>query len=794
MQELGIKKDWIKVGLLDFQLKQHYEFNTAIINQAGGGKLIPYPYGGMFLRLHRSAKNYISVINNSGFPVFQKVMLKIDDIHSIFWWFDGNIGVLHYDSTVSVVSTFGQVIRRYEPPEHLTICCAKEFNFGIAFVNEKKNIYVFNSENDNFYPYGNLSQNSFPTLIDYSAKPDKGIIVTESNEVFAFNATDVTRIWTAPTAPSQIKLHYSGKAVACINDTGLYIVQTAAAGTVTLPAAGIVDFAWIDENTVILATQTQTVALQLGFNSPIPIPVSNVQLLADDEDGVRIYGSDVYTLTPIPKSVQQLLLPTNAHRVSLLIQAYQSYLDNDITCYAILEENNQILQQTVEKIIAAAPYIMNADAVERLLTAAAFAKYQIHNFNHEEFANTIKVVRMLFSLRRPQEANEIDRTGYSFLTTGTMYELANKDSFVSYCANLRLFDLAEAMAKIVGKSDTSDIAMAWAMFVLAKDPYRVDFVLQRIEPYKNIDYQRLSLFAREVGSDPQSICSIIRRIRDPVIRIRSLQNPAYENQLVPSLNELKDGDAFIRYFFRVRFTSVTDKTKFNFLNSSQMVLDQVVAFQRFINTSLLENCALSSNRLAELTMIHTTPPDLFGRTPTQLEVCMKYFPKEKHSPFGDAIRNQIAVDEMLVGLPSGPADINGTGPAPSPRQIMERALVTENEKLFNKVTKQYQLDDKFINFTKLKTYIKYEALRGKIDGFVQSVSTKMPLGIMADLLFEANLEKQGAALVERIPNKEEKLQKLMDRKLYARAADVANKMGNTALAEDLQKKAKENQK
>lgn len=776
MQE--IKKDWIKIGLLDFQLKSHFCFNADILKKSGASRMIPYPYGGMFVRLSRTTKNYFHFINNSGYNIFPQVMIKADNVHSIFWWHDGNVGVLHYDSSISVVSTFGQVIKTYEPPERLTIACCKEFNFGIAFVNEKKNIYVFNSENEAFYQYGSLSQNAFPSLIDYSAKADKGVIVTESNEVFVFNGTDITRIWTAPSIPVQIKMHTSGKAIACINDSGLYIAQTAAAGTVNFQVQGIVDFAWLDENTVLIATPSQTIAIQLGFNSPITVPVENVYMFADDEDGLRIYANDVYTLTPIAKPLQQLLLPTNAHRVSLLVQAYQAYQSNNIACYAILDENSQLLQQTVEKIIAAAPFIMNVNVVEQLLTAAAFAKYQIHNFNHEEFADAIKRVRLLFSLRRPQEASEINRTGFSFLTTGSMYEHINKEHFVSFCANMRFFDLAEAIAKIEGKTDTSDIAMSWAMLTLSRDPRRVDVVLQRIEPYQKIDYKRLALFAKDCGSDTQNIVAIIKRIRDPVERIRMLTHPSYDQHVLSALHELKDGDAFIRYFFRTRFTAVTDRSKLSFLNSSPTILDQVIAFQRFINTALLEQVNVPPQRMFELTMIHTIPPDQFGRQAPHLEMLLKFFPKDKIIPWTEALKHQITIDEMLSAIPPGPQDVNGTGPAPSPRQIMERALVVENEKLFNKVAKEYSVDDRTIALTRLRTYMKYQQLNAKLAGLVQSVSTKMPLGAMADLLFEGKFDKLAIACIERIPKAEERLQKFVDKKLWKQAAEVAKSMKN----------------
>ena len=251
---------------------------------------------------------------------------------------------------------------------------------------------------------------------------------------------------------------------------------------------------------------------------------------------------------------------------------------------------------------------------------------------------------------------------------------------------------------------------------------------------------------------------------------------------------MKDGSAYLKHIFFKRFTSITDRQKLNFINTPT-ALDQAISFQRFISVKLLEECNVPQNKLFELLAIHTCPPDDFGRSPDHLSRVSRCLEKNSQH-YLDAINKQISVDELLKDLPSGPSEINGTGPAPSPRTIMERALVKKNEALFKKVAKIYNISDAAKAFIKLKTFIKYKDLNEQIEPFCSDVSSKMPLAALADICYGAGYKKAAFLLIDKMSNDEKKLDKLVAFEMYPYAAKLAHKLKNVELANELDEKAK----
>ena len=743
------------------------------------------------MSLWRSSRVFIDLINNSGFRICSSVSTKIDTVHSVFWLPDGNIGILDYSGDIHIVSGFGDLIETIPFPsnERTSIIVANCFNYGIAYITEQYDIMVFNAETRCIVKYGQLDGKVEPILIDFAPQGDKGIIFMDNKSILCFDASgNVQKITVLNIDPTKIVYHRLGKSFAAIGSGKVVAYQVGGSATIALKLAGgePIDVAFLDENSIVATSGSGVVVATFNSQNVISFSdITDVHFLFGDFDGVRIFASYVWTLTAVPKSVIQLELPpSNATKINSLLQADQQYNDRNIASYAIIEDNIDYIEQSIKLILAAAPHILDIDIVERLLHAAAFAKYWLPKFDHNAFAQVIKRVRLLNTMRRPQEAIEANRTGFSFVTTAAEYEQADKSQFISMCAQMRFFDLAEYVSNTEGQTDMSSIATVWAQMVISsrEGSLLIPNVLERLSQYPNIDYKRLALFARANGISVQEVQEIVKQVKKPYERIKLLQGSPDDTPIVEQLQELKDGSSYIRHIFYKRFTSITDRQKLNFINSP-ITLDQAVAFQRYINVKLLEDFSIPTNKQVELMMIHTIPPNDFGRVSDHLVRVSRLL--EKGSPFIEVFKKQEVVDDMLAPLPSGPSEINGTGPAPSPREVMKRALVKGNEKLFDKIAKEYGIDDRTQNFIKIKTYTQFKHLSDKLVYFCNKVSSKMPVDRYADIAYEAGEFQAAYTLANKISKNEDKLQKLISFKMYKEAAQLAKSMKNNELAQEL---------
>ena len=185
-------------------------------------------------------------------------------------------------------------------------------------------------------------------------------------------------------------------------------------------------------------------------------------------------------------------------------------------------------------------------------------------------------------------------------------------------------------------------------------------------------------------------------------------------------------------------------------------------------------------------MIHTCNPNDFGRNSDQL--VQAYRNLDKSSPFYEPFQKQALLDDLLKTKPSGPSEINGTGPAPSPRTIMERALVKNDEKLFNHVAKQFNVDEKTQLFIKCKAYCKYSNIEDKLVMFCHKVSPKMPVASFAEICFNAGKIQAAAQLVAKIKNEDERLNKFIQFKMYKEAASLAQSLNRMDILNELKDK------
>jgi hypothetical protein len=100
-------------------------------------------------------------------------------------------------------------------------------------------------------------------------------------------------------------------------------------------------------------------------------------------------------LAPIHPSINELFQNPTRERLDKLIGAKLEFERKKIESYKILEDLKIYLDKLIQVVLEAVMHIADKRPCEKLLAHAAFAKYQLPKFNHNDFANTIRDLQVL---------------------------------------------------------------------------------------------------------------------------------------------------------------------------------------------------------------------------------------------------------------------------------------------------------------------------------------------------------------------------------------------------------------
>ena len=781
MLDIIINKNWDTIGSEFYQLKSFYPFDSTLIQSSSDKNWIPSYNGGMFLRLKRSSSPIIDIINNGGFLMGKSVVIKNENVHSIFWCHNGYIGILDYFSNVQIISTHGDIIETYKSPVQSTIRLAVPFFGGICFINESFQIFTFLSNMNGFIEFGKLDGKSLPILLDFGFSSDfRGYIVLESKQLLTFNSNGIQQIGILASLPSKIQCYHNGNIVGI--SLGRTFISYFSNGKIYQNfniQEEIIQFCFLDELSVAILDLNELIIYQ--GHTLKSLNLKDIYLITSDYDGIKIYSKQVYILNKIHSKLKILNQNTLHSQISILNKSYNLFKDQDITCHSLLEELKDDLENIVVSIIDATPHIFDLDLSEKLLTIAAFAKYQLPNFKHDSFSKSLILVRLLNSLRKPYSLDE--KNGFGFLTTAGQLEIIQINDFINMISQLRLFDLAGTLCDYF-QIDPSIVAESWARFILTSNGgiNMLPQVLKHISNYSNINYLSLAYFSKNLGINDEHLLQISHLIKEPIQQIKFLDDSKrFSHQILPALLELKDGSSILIHLFTLKLKN--QKLFETFLLSNSIITEMYINYQRYISVKDFENYKnITNNKLFELLIIHTTPPEKFGRDNEYLNKILSKL--EKNSIYFESIKKHISINDFINNF----KEIHGTGSSPSPRQYMERALVLKNNSLFDKIVKLYNCDDKIIAITKVKTFINYKELNNELINLANSLSSKLPFNIYAELCFNNNLINEGIAFTNRISKKEEKLNIFKDNSCWLEAAKIADELKKPQLAAELKSK------
>jgi hypothetical protein len=570
-----------------------------------GGRSVPLCTASVWRRLLQYRPNFVDVYNNTG----DKVALASNveafrEGRAAFWCLDGCVGILHQNVEIAIITTAGELLRRISPPENSRVVVESLYPGGIACLTENRTFWAFESVS---WTWQNFAKGQMPINTAAIAYADgKGFLAYCDDLGF-----ETGRGWLAqvgpdglgdfdslPFHPWGLKVSPKAELVAAYDEHQLYIRSPSS--QISFPRISgqgpISSIAFLDEYTAVyVAGRTAVFLPQSGPEHKMEErdEIKTNPLVLQGPDSVHIFcQGNAGIMMPIHTSIVHLFHKPFDGRLARLVSAKREFDDERIESYKILVDLNVFLEDLIRAILETAMNVIEKDPCERMLQHAAFAKYQLPNFNHNSFAQVVRDVQVINSLRSQE---------FGWLITGPEFKKLLQDDATRLISNVIQLHNGLSPSAASGMELASQlchqyevnpaiVAENWASRMFREHKAQaVDIVIRKIDSFDPIDYVRLGIAATKYTIENAEIAKIIRKSRDPKVRksrdpklrmmyiMKELQNDADAMQDVLAS---MDGNAIITYLTLSKYKVPRDVFGAR-LAQNPILADQYAAYRQY---------------------------------------------------------------------------------------------------------------------------------------------------------------------------------------------------------------------
>jgi hypothetical protein len=798
---------WTHIGPRDYQFSTLYGFDTLTINLDATRCENLWEFrcgscGSGLLHVEPSSTSGPTISLNTGQRIAHVMNLAVSrDSHVIshFWCVDGLIGFLHSDGQISILTTAAELLRTIKPPEFIRVIFHYPFSGGIAFFSDTKCFWVFDSSTGDYSQLAPgkilyhacaiayVSGKGFMACAEETGW-DTGEIMLAGLDSESFTILD-SRM---PFQPVGLRLSPRGGLVAAYDRNHLFIRSPQSA--LRFPVISLSDedritsLAFPDEQTAMYVSKGKLHILAHGSQDAISYHLPHeVHLIVQDGESIRVFTREnAMLLTPVHPAITALFQKPIIDRLDPLIRAKHEFENGNIESYKILEGIKFSLSSVILAIMEAAPHILDVNIAERLLAHAAFAKYQLPDFNHDEFGHVIRDVQVLTTLRSPD---------FGWMTTGTqLTETIQRDPvhLVSIAIQMQKLELAGILADLYGVNP-SIIGEHWAARMLKE--YKgtaIDGILRKISQYGTIDYIRLAKAAVAYAIPFSDVTRLVKQVRDPKLRMTYILDELHNDpDALQDVVASQDGNAIMSYIF-VKKMRASGKEAYQLFTQNPGLADQYAAFRKY-SRETVDGC--SPLKTAAIEIVHIS--EGFGEKTLRLEdVRRKLASTDGKSPWLTAIDSIMQTTGILKAALQKEAKssqvVEGPPiPTKSPRLLMSQALIdnrSTSSAVFDQLAKQFQVSKEAQEYLKLHTYAKH--FRWDLLGEMAKKSTKLPPDVFAEVCAAAGRRNEAVAFINRISDSEKKLAAFQAFEYWEEAAKMATILKRPDLADALARRAR----
>jgi hypothetical protein len=510
-------------------------------------------------------------------------------------------------------------------------------------------------------------------------------------------------------------------------------------------------------------------------------------LVLQGADCVHVYiGRRAKLLVQVHSAISALFQNPTRDRLERLISAKLEFERKRIESYRILEDLKIYLDQLIVAILEAVVHITDKKPCEKLLAHAAFAKYQLPKFNHNEFANTVRDLQVLNTLRSVE---------YGWLITGGAFLDLLRDDKARLVSNViqlqntitnssSALELASVLCHLYGVNP-SIVAENWAVRMLKKHTgSAVEGVLRKIKPYDSIDYVRLATAAKKYSIIDADVYRIVKGARDPKVRmIYILTELKRDAEAMQDVLESMDGNAIVTYLALCRY-QLPKEVMGRRLIDNPLIADQYAAFREYRQyNSVLQIEGYRPLRAAAIEMLHNSDQP-FGKDGPKLgEVVRRLAATEKNSPLALAVSNQqklIGKMQAMIQHESPGAGFSPT-PSKSPRFILAQLLYDRRTDAVAAIKDTYKISDKTLAWIQIQTFSQRKDWARFVE--LSKKTQPLPWDVYAEVCHANDRREEAITFIRKISSAEQRMALFEQYEYWSEAAGAASEIKSPRWAE-----------
>lgn len=787
-----LKQSVIRIGTGQYQRSALFDTDPEhIFTKQEKPVLYPCQYGGLLMRM--GMNGHAEIILNNGRRYFTVLRTELKDIRTVFWCDEGNIGFLHYRGAITVCSTSNEILKTIPTMDDSIIQCSYQLPTGIIFVTDKGNVMIFESRSMSLYKYATLPTGSYVQSIAYA--DDKAFVCMGQNEIFLVTPEQAQPIEQLPFGAHELYVDYHCHILAATDSHNLYIRQLDTSSRVMINSPEtIYNIAFVDSQTVAFYTETHTLQFfKPGMKQPV-VDNATTLYIAQNTEGIRIYQEDkVSILLPVDQTILALYQKQYNETLKNLIRAKECYDKEEIESFKLLTKIHHTVEALVLAILEAAPHILDISISEKLLVLAAFAKYQIDNFDQHKIENVNTQIRILYSLRTRGFftilANDLMMAEPKSLLN-TIIQMDNNSK-----SDRRICYIHEgaAICRMI-RHNPSIVAQHWANMMLSTyKASAIDTILRRLNNYDQIDFYRLAKSAKFYGMEKRHVKEFANFIRDPESKMNFMMNEIQDNEdVVQDVLSCKDGNTLIQFLYMKKLFS-KENVFYSYISNYPILQDHYCLYKKYIDSTKMRMIpGYSLIKYACINLIHfNNVPTDFGKNNAQLEAMKSQL--DKSSIWHIILENHISILNKMNNSPEIRGRTFNEAPIPSPREIIRRAIILDVKhapddkfnynKFIKEVKKSMQIPDRTICWIKIRTYLELRFTKQLAD--MANSSQPLPWDIIANECYNAGQPDLTKIFIGKVNKLENRFNLYKDYKFYEEAAKAAKSMKNEQLANEM---------
>lgn len=520
------------------------------------------------------------------------------------------------------------------------------------------------------------------------------------------------------------------------------------------------------------------------------IPYEGPVILVPECDGVRIItNTKSEFLQRVPNAVVEIFKIGSTTSAALLYDSFVDFEKESATSIKNIRSIKTELSDAVDTCIEAASHeLFNLQMQKTLLRAAAYGKTFCEYFNHDQFVDTCKTLRILNAVRQFDVGIPLTITQYKRLTPRVLV-----DRLVQRHHHLLAYRICEHL-----KLRAEKVLVHWACAKVQADTAETDVtikqtIIAKLSQYPGVSYAQVASAAYKSGKRDLAISLLMEEPRagDQVPLLLDMHEDEKGLQ-----KAIESGDTDLVYLVLLHMKKkLPSREFFSIVTKKPVARDLLIAYCKEQDPEFLKSYYMALDMQFEAAVLNVSESYFYMKQMDErfrrLKLAREHFSRSKTGGFDAKITDdQIQLLEIQRELEERSGQklfINM-----SIADTVYHAMLLGEMKKATKIKSEFRMSDKKFWWLKVKALAKMQEWE-ELQKF--AASKKSPIGYapFVQVCMQQKANHEAVKYVSRITNPQEKVEFYIQLGHFQEALEVAAQLKNVELLKFIQTKSSNSQ-